>query len=309
MRNIFIKKLDKFTKKDNNIFLLTADLGFKLFDDFRRLHPENFINVGIAETNMISIASGLALSGKNVYCYSMIPFLTLRSLEQIRVDLCYNDLNVKLVGVGGGLVYGLEGMTHQATEDISIMRSLPNMAVVAPGDPMEVAALFEESVKYKGPLYIRLGKNGDPCVHKTMPDFKIGKGITIYKGNDITILATGNMLNTAKIVSDALIDKGLSIELISMHTIKPLDKKLIVNCAKKTKAIFTIEEHSIIGGLGSAVAEVLAELNCKIFFRRVALEDKYAPDIGGAEYLRSKFSLTPELIKKRILKEIKNINF
>jgi transketolase len=303
MRSVFIKTLEKLASVDNRIFLLTGDLGFKTFDKFRDSFQERFINVGVAEANMIGIAAGLALSGKNVYCYSIIPFLTMRCLERIRIDLCYHNLNVKLIGAGAGLVYGLEGVTHHAIEDIAIMRSLPNMTVVAPECPLEVEALIKESHAYKGPLYIRLGREGEPCVHNSAPEFKIGRGIIVRKGRDISIIATGIILYQAKIASEILINEGLDVTLIGMHTIKPLDKDIIKYCANNNKAIFTLEEHSIIGGLGSAVSEFLLEICYKGLFRKIALPDEYCSYIGGHHYLLGKYGLSPEAIKDFILKE------
>ncbi len=305
MRSTAIQTLEKLCATDSSIFLLTADLGFKIFDSFRGAYQDRFINVGVAEANMIGVAAGLSLSKKNVYCYSIVPFLTMRCLEQIRVDLCYHNLNVKLVGVGGGLAYGLEGMTHHAIEDISIMRSLPNMTVVVPGDASEVEAIMNESAIYNGPIYIRLGRDGAPKVHSATPKLKIGKGIVINKGIDISIIANGTMLHTAKIVSDTLVSKGMSVNLISMHTVKPLDEELIEECINGSEAIFTIEEHSIIGGLGSAVAEVLAQSSYRGLFRRIALPDAYGSSVGRVEYLREKYGLSPEAIIKYILTEYK----
>ena len=303
MKSAFIETLEKLASIDNRIFLLTGDLGFKTFDKFRNSFPDRFINIGVAESNMIGIAAGLALSGKNVYCYSIIPFLTMRCLERIRVDLCYHNLNVKLVGAGGGLVYGLEGMTHHAIEDIAIMRTLPNMTVVAPGDPVEVKAVINESLAHKGPLYIRLGREGEKCVHKSSPEFKIGKGIVIRKGSGISIIATGTILCAAKSASEDLINEGLDVTLIGMHTIKPLDRDIIEYCAKNSKAIFTVEEHSIIGGLGSAVSEILIELDYRMLFKKIGLQDEYCSYIGSQDYLCEKYGLTPEGIKNFILKE------
>lgn len=303
MRTTFARTLEGLAEIDDSIFLLTADLGFKLFDRFRCVYPDRFINVGVAEANMIGVAAGLALSGKNVYCYSIVPFLTMRCLEQTRVDLCYQNLNVKLVGVGGGLSYGLEGMTHHAIEDISIMRSLPNMTVVAPGDVLEVEAVVKRSSNHKGPIYIRLGRDGEPQVHEVLPRFEIAKGIVIKSGSDIAIIATGTMLHPAKVAADTLRSRGLSVSLISMHTIKPLDEDLVEQCARQSEAIFTVEEHSIIGGLGSAMAEALIELGYKGFFRRIGLPDRYCPDIGRVEYLRERCGLASESIVNRILRE------
>lgn len=308
MKSAFIEALEKLASIDNRIFLLTGDLGFKTFDSFRNSFPDRFINIGVAESNMIGIAAGLALSGKNVYCYSIIPFLTMRCLERIRVDLCYHNLNVKLVGAGGGLVYGLEGMTHHAIEDIAIMRTLPNMTVVAPEDPLEVTAVINESLAYKGPLYIRLGREGEKCVHKSSPEFKIGKGIAIRKGSGISIIATGTILCAAKSASEDLINEGLDVTLIGMHTIKPLDRDIIEYCAKNSKAIFTVEEHSIIGGLGSAVSEILIELDYRMLFKKIGLQDEYCSYIGRQDYLCEKYGLTPEGIKNFILKEYKQFS-
>ncbi|TRZ96050.1 1-deoxy-D-xylulose-5-phosphate synthase [bacterium] len=305
MRTAFINTLEEIAKKDRNIFLLTADLGFITFDGFRMSYPDRFINVGVAEANMIGIAAGLALSGKNVYCYSIIPFLTMRCLEQIRIDLCYQDLSVKLIGSGGGLAYGLEGMTHHSIEDVAIMRSLPNMTVISPGDPLEVGKIIKESVTHKGPLYIRLGKRGEPNVHESTPEVKIGKGIIIYEGGDLSIIATGTMLHLAKVVSNILKKDGINVNLISMHTIKPLDKEILCKLSKKSKAIFTIEEHSIIGGLGSAVAELLIESGYRGFFKRIGIPDKYCLGIGNRDYLCAEFSLTTEGVLGCILKSYK----
>lgn len=306
MRKVFFEILQKIFQEDKNVFLLTADLGVKFFEDFKKLDPSRMIDVGVAEPNMIGIASGLALSGKNVYCYSIVPFLTMRTLEQIRVDLCYPNLNVKLLGAGGGLVYGVEGMTHHAIEDIAIMRSLPNMTVVCPGDSREAEALARDSAYYQGPLYIRFGRDSDPQVNEEKIEFKIGKGITIKEGKDLCLIVNGTMLYTGKIVLDMLKEKGLNSSLISMHTVKPLDEDLVKSCAKKYKAIFTLEEHNILGGLGGAVAEVLAESRYGGIFKRIGIKDKYSfPDVGGADHLREKAGLSPEKIVETILGELK----
>jgi transketolase len=308
MRTAFVRTVEDLAQKDGNIFLLTADLGFGLFDKFRAAYPKRFLNVGVAEANMIGVAAGLALSGKNVYCYSIATFLTTRCFEQIRIDLCYQNLNVKLIGAGAGWSYGLEGMTHHAIEDISIMKSLPNMTVVAPGDPVEAQAVIAESATYRGPLYIRFGKNNDLRIHKDLPDFRIGKGTVIDRGNSgLTIIASGTMLPTAKSVLDTLASRGLMATLISMPTIKPLDESLIRECATESQAIFTIEEHSIIGGLGSSVADTLMDLNYRGLFRKIGLPDKYCPAIGGRNYLLEKHYLTPEAIADRISTEYKQI--
>ncbi len=306
MRVVFTKKLEKLAEKNPDIFLLTADLG-KFLNSFKEKFPERFINCGVAEQNMIGIAAGLSLLGKNVYCYSVIPFLTMKALENIRVDICYQNLNIKLLGAGGGLVYGFEGMTHQAIEDISIMRSLPNMTVVAPGDLLEAEAIAEESVNFPGPLYIRFGKDKPSQVHQTPPNFKIGKGIVLKEGKKIALIVAGTLLSEAKKTVESLAGKGVNITLISMPTIKPIDRNLLEELAKNHQAIFTFEDHSEIGGLGTAITEVLVEMNFKGKIKKIALPDEYSKYVGEMDYLYKCYGLDSEYLIKYILKEYQSL--
>lgn len=308
MRTSFINTLEHLAEKNKNIYLLSPDMGFSVFERFRDRFPCRFINTGIAEANTIGIAAGLALTDKIVYVYSIVPFVTMRCFEQVRMDLCYQDLDVRLVGVGGGLCYGPAGTSHHSLEDISIMRALPNMKVVCPGDPQETRLAIEESLKIKGPMYIRLAKNNDPVVHKGNINFKIGKGIVIRKGRDIAIIATGGILHNAKIIADRLAAKGINTWLVSMHTVKPIDRGLILRISKKVKALFTIEEHSLIGGLGSSVAEIIAE-NCNknLYFERIALPDLYDNCVGSQRYLHQRHGLLPEQAADNILKKLGKI--
>ena len=307
MRKAFFQTLEEYARKDKRIFMLLADLGVKFFQNFKNIDSKRFLNVGIAEANMIDVAAGLAMSGKNVYCYSITPFLIDKALEQIKIDLCYNKLNVKLLGAGSGFVYGAEGVTHHALTDLAVMRSLPNMTVVAPGDSLEAEALSKASVDFQGPLFIRFGRDIDPIVHKKNFHFEIGRGIVVKEGKDICLIAIGTMLYPGKMVCDILEKQKLNPSLISFHTLKPLDKELVEDCSKKYKAIFTIEEHNIIGGLGSAVAEILAEINYSGIFYRFGIPDKFSNEfgIGGPDYLLEKTGLTPEKISEIILTEIK----
>jgi transketolase len=306
MRTTFVKTLTELAHENENVFLLTADLGFKLFDEFRHDFPDRFINVGVAEQNMIGVGAGLSLSGKNVYCYSMIPFLILRALEFIRVDLCYQNLNVKLIGVGGGLTYGLEGVTHHAIEDIAIARALPNLTVVAPGDPVEARGIIRESTDYPGPLYVRLGGNNDPVVHKDGQEVAIGKGIVLQEGEGVTLFCTGGTLPAAKAALEIIeIEKKVRPTLISLHTIKPLDTRLVSMHAKRSHAVFTVEDHSVIGGLGSAVGETLLEQGYTGLFRRIGLPDQYSPVVGRSSYLKQVCGLTAEGIAERIVNGLK----
>ena len=305
MRVAFFKALESKAKLHDNIYLLTGDLGFKLFDDFRAKYPDRFFDIGVAESNMSGIAAGLSFSGKNVYCYSIVPFLIMRAYEQIRNDIAYHNLNVKLIGAGGGVTYGLEGFTHYGLEDLAIMRMLPNMAVVVPADPKEASALAEASVEYKGPIYIRLGRTGEPSIHDKPVEFKIARHMMLNEGKNIALFAIGNMVYISKHVIEKLKQDGINATLINMHTLKPLDKEIIQQVASSHHAIFTVEEHYIHGGLGSAVAEVLIESGYKGKFERLGIPEKLEKYIGKAEYLRSKYGLSKERIYERILNGLK----
>lgn len=302
MRQAFVDTLIGLARENKNLFLLTGDLGFSIFENFRKEFPKRFFDAGVAEQNMIGLAAGLALSGKVVFVYSIIPFVTMRCFEQIRNDLCMQNLDVKIVGMGAGLHYGTAGLTHYATEDISIMRSLPNMKVISPATPEDTVNALKAAMAQKGPFYIRLGKSYG--IVKPRPDckFSVGKAILVEKGSDITIIATGGILYNAKKCADILRDKNICVRLINMHTIKPIDKDIILKASEETKAIFTIEEHSILGGLGSAVAEVLAESQQRILFRRFGLPDSYPKSFGGRNYLLDKNGLSAEKMANGILK-------
>lgn len=304
MRKAFFKELENMARIHDNIYLLTGDLGFNLFDSFRAKYPERFYDIGVAECNMIGIAAGLSLSGKNVYCYSIIPFLIMRTYEQIRLDIAYNNLNVKLVGVGGGFTYGLEGFTHFGIEDLSLMRSLPNMHVVVPADTKEAEQLARISYVYPFPLYIRLGRTGEPVIHENSPDFKIGKAIIFNEGKNIALFAIGNMVYIAKQVVNMLLNKGIHPTLVNMHTLKPLDSEVVIQIASTHEAVFSMEEHSVYGGLGSAIAEILAETGYKGLFKRFGIPNKLEGYIGKADYLREKYGLTSDKIYEKILHEI-----
>ncbi|MEG0307365.1 MAG: transketolase C-terminal domain-containing protein [Clostridium sp.] len=308
MRSTFINKLTEMARDDKEIYLITGDLGFSVFENFQEEFPERFINVGIAESTMIGIAAGLALNGKKVYCYSIIPFLTMRCFEQIRVDLCYQNLNVNLVGVGGGLSYGPQGATHHSIEDISIMRSLPNMKVICPGDPFETECAVEQVLRIEGPTFIRLNKNNEPILYNNKNiEFKIGKAIEIFEGNEISIITTGNMLEQSIKIAEKLKKDNYSVKLISMHTIKPIDRDIIKECIEKTNYIFIIEEHSIIGGLASAISEVITENISKlIVFKSFGIPDTYANTSGSREYFRKQYNIDEDSIYNYIIKALSN---
>lgn len=288
MRNTFIQTLIEEAIKDERIFLITPDMGFSVLEAFRDLFPDRFLNVGIAEQNAIGVAAGLALSGKIVYVYSIIPFVTMRCFEQVRVDVAYMNTNVRLVGVGAGLSYGPAGATHHSIEDIAIMRALPNMTICCPGDPIEVREIVKQSVAYNGPLYIRLGKNGEPKIHSEDTKIDIGKAIEVTQGDDLALVTTSNMLEQGKLWVGEWAKEGKYASLISMPTIKPFDVAAIHKLIEKKIPIYTLEEHSIIGGLGSAVAEVIAESGSGIKFKRIGIPDIYTHHVGSQIFLRNK---------------------
>lgn len=301
MRTAFIESLVGLARSDERIFLLVGDLGFSVIEPFREEFPNRFINVGVAEQGMIGIATGLALSGKVVFIYSIANFPIMRCLEQIRNDVCYHQANVKIVAVGGGFTYGSQGMTHHATEDLAVMRAIPHMTVVAPGDPAETVLATQAIARFLGPCYLRLGKAGEPVVHQTTPDFQIGKSIIVQAGSDVTLMATGGMLYNTMQAAEQLAQQGTKVRVLSMHTLKPLDTEAILAAARETKAIVTIEEHSIIGGLGSAVAEVLAESGIlQITLKRMGIKDDFCSKIGSQEYLRRVYGLSVDDIIRAV---------
>jgi transketolase len=263
--------------EDDRVYALTADIGYrnfnKIIDDF----PDRFINVGVAEANMIGIAAGLTLSGKIAFVFTIAPFVTMRCLEQIRIDLCYNELPVKIVGAGGGFIYGAQGTTHHVIEEIGILRTLPNMTVICPADPIETEKAVRATMRLNGPAYIRIGRNNEPVITESNYDFQIERGVIIRDGKDVSVITYGPVINNILSVAEKLKKENISVRVINMHTVKPIDVEIIKRCSEETKAILTVEEHNIIGGLGSAVAEILSEvINSKhTRFKRLGLYDKF----------------------------------
>ena len=306
MRNAFSKTLTRLAKQNKNLILLTGDLGYTVFEDFIKTHPHRFINMGAAEANMMGVACGLSMQGFIPVVYSIATFATMRGFEQIRTDICVHNANVKIVGTGGGLSYGHAGSTHHALEDIAIMRCLPNMTIICPSDPVQAEMVTEQMIIHKGPVYLRLGKRGEPVIYKKTSKFKIGKGIVLRNGKKAAIIATGNLVHNALLSSTKLEGYGINLTVIDMPTVKPLDKKLVLQLVQRHEFIFTLEEHSIIGGLGSAVAEVIAENPIKkiLYFHRFGIPDIFIAKAGSQEFLRKKYNLTPEKISRNIIKLI-----
>ncbi len=289
MRTTFIKTLCELAQTDPRITLLTGDLGFSVLETFANEFPRQYVNVGVAEQNLTGIAAGLALSGRICFTYSIANFPTIRCLEQIRNDVVYHKANVTVVAVGGGFAYGPQGYTHHGVEDIAMMRSLPGMTVLAPGDPTETRLATLAAAAYDGPCYLRLGKANEPVVHETEPEFRIGKAIEVLPGGDVTVFSTGGMLKAVVDAARQLATEGLAVGVVSMPTVKPLDSAAVL-AAGHRGPIMTAEEHNVTGGLGSAVAEVLAEAGCPVRFRRYGVPDRPYHDIGSQEYLRNKLA-------------------
>ena len=236
--------------------------------------PTRFINVGVAEQNMIGIASGLAMSGKKVYIYSIIPFLLMRCYEQIRNDVCYHDLDVTLLGIGAGLTYGILSSTHFALEDIAILRPLPNMNIFSPVDEIEAVLGMRYLSKFQHPVYIRIGGREEPKIHKKPYNFKFSKGVVLREGKDVVIFVTGTIADEVFKAAELLKKKNIYPKIVNIHTIKPIDKNIIIESAKQAKIIFVVEEHGIVGGLGSAVSELVSEFVPNVRLVRIGTEDK-----------------------------------
>jgi transketolase len=287
VRNAFVSTLCDLAEQDERIWLLCGDLGYSVLEKFAERFPRRYVNVGVAEQNLMGVAAGLALSGKIVFAYSIANFPIMRCLEQVRNDVCYHNLNVKIVAVGGGLAYGTHGYTHHGVEDLAVTRALPNMTVVAPGDPIETQRATRALVEHDGPAYLRLGKGGEPPMHAQGLDFHLGRAIVLRDGDEVTLISTGAILGEVIKAADMLADQAIQAGVISMPTVFPFDAETVLNAASRSRWIVTVEEHSTTGGLGSAVAEVLAESN-GAGARLVRCGVSIGPyTIGGQSYLRA----------------------
>jgi len=302
MRNDFVKQMLIEMRRDPSIIFLTADLGFNALEPIENMFPNRFINVGISEQHMIGMAAGLACEGKKVVAYSIASFASMRGYEMIRDDVCYHNLDVKVVGVGGGFNYGTAGVTHHTIEDFAIMRVLPHMRVLAPGYSWEAREATKALMRDKGPAYIRLGKSPGVAYEKKDFTFSLGKGFVIKEGKDVVIVSTGNVLDVACKTAEMLEKQGITVCVVSMPTIKPLDSRLIHKVVPKAKGIFTIEEHTTTGGLGSAVKEVLFDIGTpgQKFHSFGFPEDEFVRVVGSREYLLAHIGLTPNRITQKI---------
>ena len=300
MRDAFLRKITELAATDKDVVLLTADLGFGVFENFESRFPGQYFNVGVAEQNMTGLAAGLALEGKKVITYSIGNFPTLRCLEQIRNDGCYHDLNITIVASGGGFSYGSLGMSHHATEDVAILRALPAMSVVAPGTAWEAGKAIEALIKSNSVGYLRLDKTA--AVENSESPFSLGGSIKYRVGKDMTLLATGGILRDVVQAAELLQKQGIDVSVVSMHSVKPIDKGAIATAANETGGIVTIEEHNLDGGLGSAVAEVCMDngLSPKTFLR-IGLNNRYSSVVGSQDYLKAHYEMDAGAIVKRVL--------
>jgi len=306
MRDTFIQELIMLAEADSNVVLITGDLGFGVFDEFSQRFPSQFLNVGVAEQNLMMISAGMALEGKKIFAYSIGNFPTLRCLEQIRNDICYHDLNVTIIGMGGGFSYGQLGMSHHATEDISIMRALPNMLVLAPCSASEVKNTMHSLNNFMGPAYLRLDKS-QYIEYSKASKFKIGKANKIREGGSVTLVSSGGIMEEVMKAAEELSIEGIDCRVLSMHTIKPLDKDAIKLASKETGGIISIEENTILGGLGSAIAEYCLESDClPKFFHRIGLKDTYSSIVGDQKYLRNYYEMDSQFIKNTVKNKILN---
>ena len=298
-REAYGKALVKLGKINDDVVVLDADLSKSTkTNDFLKAYPNRFFNMGIAEQNLVGAACGFAAAGKIPFASTFAMFATGRAFEVIRNSVCYPKLNVKICATHAGITVGEDGGSHQSVEDISLMRSIPNMTVVVPADGIEAEKMIFAAAEFNGPMYVRLGRSAVPTIFEEDYNFEIGKGVVLRDGKDATIIACGIMVNEAIIAADKLKEENIDVRVINMSTIKPIDTELIIKAAKETKAIITAEEHSIIGGLGSAVSEVVSE-NHPTIVRKVGVNDSFG-ESGTPNELLEKYGLTAKNIVDKV---------
>lgn len=300
MRDTFVKAVKELAQEDRNVELLTGDLGFGVLKPYWEAVPDQFLDVGIAEQNMLAMAAGMALEGKTVFAYSIGNFTTLRCLEQIRNDCAYHNANVKAVCVGGGFTYGSLGMSHHATEDLAVMRAMPNVTVLAPADAMEAYAAAKAMAYYPGTCYIRLGRGGEAPVREKLENFEIGKAIPVQQGSRVAIFTTGAIYEEVALAKPMLEEKGIVPTIYTFPTVKPLDEEVVRACAASHELIVTVEEHCVVGGFGSAVAECLASEATDAKLMRIGINDEFCGHVGTQKHLRRLCEMDGASIARRI---------
>tara|TARA_B100000886_G_C20380252_1_gene473609 strand:- start:88 stop:1008 length:921 start_codon:yes stop_codon:yes gene_type:complete len=305
MRDTFVKEITKLAKKNKKIVILAGDIGYKLFDNFIKRFPNRFYNCGVAEANMTTVAAGLAIKGYIPITYTIATFNAYKTVEQIKVDICYPNLGVVIVGVGSGLSYADLGATHHAVEDIGVLRSIPNLNIVAPSDPLELESLVPQIIKKKQPTYLRIGKKGERNIYKTKPKIKFQKWNQIIKGKNICIISSGNIIVNAYDAIKNLNKKKIYPSLISAHTIKPLDKLMLKKIFRKHHFIVTLEEHSKIGGLSSSISEFYIENHYDNKFLILSTGEDFIVKSGKQQNALSMLELSSDKIEKKIIRFLK----
>ena len=302
MRNAFAKELKNLTEKRDDIVLLSGDIGNRMFDDFKQVSPSRFINCGIAEANMMSVASGLGLSGFKPVVYTITPFTTTRCLEQIKIGACYHQSPVTIVGTGSGLSYAELGPTHHSFEDISVVRSLPNIRVLVPSDSDELIAQLRESIEGNCPTYIRIGKKGEPSLKMDKNNLGIAKGNILLEGKDIAIISSGPIISEALKASDIIRQENINVGVINLGSIKPLDEGLLKQTVAQYNTVLVLEEHSIVGGIGSAILEFLEihDLLQNVRIKRLGIPDNFIHKLGGQEWTRESIGIDYKGIIKAV---------
>jgi transketolase len=300
MRNAFAKQITELAQQDERVVVLAGDIGNRLFDNLKAKCPGRFFNCGVAEANMISMAAGMALSGLRPFCYTITPFITYRCMEQIRVDVCYHHAPVVLVGTGSGLSYASLGPTHHSCEEMGMLRLLPGLTILAPADAAEVRGAIKAALNHPNPIYMRIGKKGEPAIHKTDPNFIIGKAISMREGTDVCLLSTGTVLSVALEAAEKLAQNNISAKVVSFHTVKPLDQEMLGEAFGRFKLVATIEEHSILGGFGGSVAEWVVDTGAKARLLRFGTADEFLHITCEQEQAREHFGLTADAISDRI---------
>jgi transketolase len=307
MRNAFASEMTALAKEDARVVLVSGDIGNRLFDEFKVAAPGRFVNAGAAEANMIGMAAGMAMSGLRPVVYTINSFLTTRCYEQIRVDLCYHRLPVVIVGVGAGLSYASLGATHHSLEDVAALRVLPHMAVVCPGDPWEVRLALRKSLQEEGPVFLRLGKKGELSIHPQAPNFAIGKAIVVKTGTKVCFLSNGHILSSVIKTTDILQQRGISAQVVSFHTVKPLDTAFLRDVFARFTLVVTVEDHSVLGGLGGSVAEWLADNPSSARLYRIGTADDFLLGALDNESARTQFGLSPEAMANQVLSALKSV--
>ncbi len=301
MRNAFADEILALARQDPRVVLLSADIGNRLFDKLKSEFPDRFYNCGVAEANMIGVAAGMAQSGLRPVCYTITPFITYRCMEQIRVDLCYHHLPVTVVGTGSGLSYASLGGTHHSCEEMGMLRLLPGLTVGGPADAPELRAMMRDALRQDGPVYLRIGKKGEPQIHPDVPDLKLGRAIKLREGTDACILSIGTVLPVAMAAAEELTKRGISTRVVSFHTLKPLDKQCLQEALGSFKVVATMEEHSVLGGLGGSVAEWLADHpETKGRLLRIGTPDEFLHLTCEQEEAREHYGITAENVAQRI---------